>query len=70
MDPAQASSTPWRTIGNKDEVAAAFREIGPVDVLVNNAGFSEHPTFPKTDPEAWAIESMAISTALTTAPLR
>jgi NAD(P)-dependent dehydrogenase (short-subunit alcohol dehydrogenase family) len=43
-------------VGNKDEVAAAFRAIGPVDVLVNNAGFSEHPTLPKTDPEAWAYD--------------
>jgi NAD(P)-dependent dehydrogenase (short-subunit alcohol dehydrogenase family) len=43
-------------VGNKDEVAAAFKAIGPVDVLVNNAGFSEHPTFPKTDPEAWAYD--------------
>jgi NAD(P)-dependent dehydrogenase (short-subunit alcohol dehydrogenase family) len=43
-------------VGNKDEVAAVFKAIGPVDVLVNNAGFSEHPTFPKTDPEAWAYD--------------
>ncbi len=43
-------------VGNKDDVARAFAAIGPVDVLVNNAGFSEHPTFPKTDPEAWAYD--------------
>jgi NAD(P)-dependent dehydrogenase (short-subunit alcohol dehydrogenase family) len=43
-------------VGNSDEVAATFAAIGPVDVLVNNAGFSEHPTFPKTDPEAWAYD--------------
>ncbi len=43
-------------VGNKDDVAHAFKAIGPVDVLVNNAGFSEHPTFPKTDPDAWAYD--------------
>jgi NAD(P)-dependent dehydrogenase (short-subunit alcohol dehydrogenase family) len=43
-------------VGNKDEVAEAFRKIGTVDVLVNNAGFSEHPTFPKTDPDTWAFD--------------
>ncbi len=43
-------------VGNKDDVALAFKAIGPVDVLVNNAGFSEHPTFPKTDPDAWAYD--------------
>lgn len=43
-------------IGNKDQVAVAFAAIGPVDVLVNNAGFSEHPTFAKTDPDAWAYD--------------
>lgn len=41
-------------IGNREQVADAFEKLGPVDVLVNNAGFSEHPTFAKTDPEAWA----------------
>ena len=43
-------------IGNKDDVARAFKAIGHVDVLINNAGFSEHPTFPKTDPDAWAYD--------------
>lgn len=41
-------------IGDRRQVADAFKKLGPVDVLVNNAGFSEHPTFAKTDPEAWA----------------
>lgn len=41
-------------IGDSEQVAGAFAKVGPVDVLVNNAGFSEHPTFAKTDPEAWA----------------
>lgn len=43
-------------IGNKDDVAKAFATIGPVDVLVNNAGFSEHPTFAKTSPDDWAYD--------------
>lgn len=41
-------------VGNKDDVARAFKAIGPVDVLVNNAGGSDHPTFPKTQPDDWA----------------
>jgi NAD(P)-dependent dehydrogenase (short-subunit alcohol dehydrogenase family) len=44
-------------IGDKDAIAAAFaafaRALGPVDVLVNNAGGSGHPTFARTDPEGW-----------------
>ena len=44
-------------VGDPQAVAAAFRELmkvlGAVDVLVNNAGFSEHPTFARTDPAAW-----------------
>jgi NAD(P)-dependent dehydrogenase (short-subunit alcohol dehydrogenase family) len=43
-------------VGDRQQVAAAFERIGPVDVLVNNAGGSEHPTFAKTDPEAWAYD--------------
>lgn len=44
-------------VGDKDAVAQAFgelgRKLGSIDVLVNNAGFSEHPTFSRTDPVAW-----------------
>jgi NAD(P)-dependent dehydrogenase (short-subunit alcohol dehydrogenase family) len=44
-------------IGDAGAVAAAFAEIvsrlGPIDVLVNNAGFSNHPTFARTDPAGW-----------------
>ncbi len=44
-------------IGDSEAVAAAFDglavRLGPVDILINNAGFSEHPTFADTDPPAW-----------------
>ena len=43
-------------VGDRQQVADAFAALGPIDVLVNNAGFSEHPTFAKTDPEAWAYD--------------
>ena len=43
-------------IGDADAMAHAFREIGTVDVLINNAGFSDHPTFAKTDPQAWSYD--------------
>lgn len=41
-------------IGDKDAVASAFKTFGPIDILINNAGFSEHPTFNRTDPAGWA----------------
>ena len=40
-------------ISDKKQVAETFARLGIVDVLVNNAGFSAHPTFAKTDPEGW-----------------
>ena len=44
-------------VGVADEVMRAFSalsaELGSVDILINNAGFSEHPTFARTDPQAW-----------------
>ena len=47
-------------VGNAEAVAQAFAELaktlGPIDILINNAGFSEHPTFAKTDAEAWAYD--------------
>lgn len=45
-------------VGNPQDVAKAFgnlaRALGPVDILINNAGFSEHPTFAHTSPADWA----------------
>ena len=44
-------------VGDPDEVAAAFVRLitahGPVDVLVNNAGFSNHASLARTDPAGW-----------------
>lgn len=61
---------PWTTgvmtahavtdVGDRAAVAEAFtmltKALGPVGVLVNNAGFSSHPTFVRTDPESWQHE--------------
>ena len=41
-------------VGDPTAIADAFRQIGNVDILINNAGFSDHPTFAKTDPKAWS----------------
>jgi len=42
------------------EVARAFASLagalGPIDVLVNNAGGSSHPTLARTDPAGWRAE--------------
>jgi NAD(P)-dependent dehydrogenase (short-subunit alcohol dehydrogenase family) len=44
-------------VGAADDVDRAFAELaaelGTIDILINNAGFSEHPTFAHTDPKAW-----------------
>jgi NAD(P)-dependent dehydrogenase (short-subunit alcohol dehydrogenase family) len=44
-------------VGVPAEVARAFEQLsarlGSVDLLVNNAGFSNHPTLAQTDPSAW-----------------
>jgi NAD(P)-dependent dehydrogenase (short-subunit alcohol dehydrogenase family) len=44
-------------IGDAKAVAESFAtlagDLGAVDVLINNAGFSKHPTFARTDPGGW-----------------
>jgi NAD(P)-dependent dehydrogenase (short-subunit alcohol dehydrogenase family) len=36
-----------------DVVAEAFRTLGPIDVLINNAGLSRRSTLARTDPQSW-----------------
>ncbi len=47
-------------IGEVTQVAQAFAALaaalGPIDVLVNNAGGSDHPTLAATDPAGWQRE--------------
>lgn len=47
-------------ISEPDEAARAFASLagalGPVDILVANAGGSNHPTFARTDPAGWQRE--------------
>jgi NAD(P)-dependent dehydrogenase (short-subunit alcohol dehydrogenase family) len=47
-------------IGDAAAVAKAFAdlaaELGPVDILINNAGFSDHPTLARTDPAGWQAD--------------
>ncbi len=54
MEPAVAD------IGDAAQVARAFAALvaalGPIDVLVNNAGGSDHPTLAATDPAGWQRE--------------
>ena len=44
-------------IGDAEAVARSFAalagKLGSIDVLINNAGFSNHPTFARTDPAGW-----------------
>jgi NAD(P)-dependent dehydrogenase (short-subunit alcohol dehydrogenase family) len=47
-------------IGDATSVAKAFAhlvaELGPVDILINNAGYSDHPTLARTDPKGWQAD--------------
>jgi NAD(P)-dependent dehydrogenase (short-subunit alcohol dehydrogenase family) len=47
-------------IGNAASIAEAFShlaaELGLVDILINNAGFSDHPTLARTDPAGWQAD--------------
>jgi len=47
-------------IADAGQVARIFAmlagDLGPIDVLVNNAGGSDHATFAKTDPAGWQQE--------------
>jgi NAD(P)-dependent dehydrogenase (short-subunit alcohol dehydrogenase family) len=47
-------------VGDMKAVESSFRmlvnRMGDFDILLNNAGFSEHPTFARTDPPSWQHE--------------
>jgi NAD(P)-dependent dehydrogenase (short-subunit alcohol dehydrogenase family) len=47
-------------VGDRSAVERSFvavaSDLGTVDVLVNNAGFSQHPIFARTDPASWQHE--------------
>ena len=47
-------------IGDAEDVArklaALTAEHGTVDVLINNAGYSEHPTMERTSPDQWQAD--------------
>ena len=58
--PAGRFSSAVADIADAAHVAHAFTSLasalGPIDVLVNNAGGSDHATFAKTDPAGWQLE--------------
>ena len=47
-------------VSNYEACVAGLKQVeadlGPVEVLVNNAGFSSHPTFARTTPDSWQHE--------------
>ena len=55
--PAGSLSHAVADIGDPEQVARVFASLagalGPIDVLVNNAGGSDHSTFALTDPAGW-----------------
>jgi NAD(P)-dependent dehydrogenase (short-subunit alcohol dehydrogenase family) len=44
-------------VGDAEQIANAFstlgNNLGAIDILINNAGVSNHPTFANTDPRGW-----------------
>lgn len=52
---------PYRVdVGDREAVETAFEairsDLGVVDILINNAGFSQHPVFARTNPASWQHE--------------
>jgi NAD(P)-dependent dehydrogenase (short-subunit alcohol dehydrogenase family) len=51
------SASETADIGEASATGEAFARLaaalGPIDVLINNAGYSYHPTFARTDPASW-----------------
>ncbi len=47
-------------IGNAEQTSAAIgtlvSALGPADILINNVGFSGHPSLEKTTPDSWRDE--------------
>lgn len=47
-------------VGDAAAVAKAFAHLvaalGPVDILINNAGYSDHATLARTDPAGWRAD--------------
>jgi NADP-dependent 3-hydroxy acid dehydrogenase YdfG len=46
----------WRFKSRSRRFLDFINKHGEIDVLVNNAGFSAHPTIDKTNPEEWAYD--------------
>ena len=43
-------------VSDPEAITRAFADFEATDVLINNAGYSQHPTFEKTDPDAWSSD--------------
>ena len=43
-------------VSDPEAIKRAFAGFETTDILINNAGYSEHPTFAKTDPAAWSSD--------------